>query len=106
MELINRQDAIDAICEEWCGVKNCDCKYPFDLTVDDSPFCDGCDDVEIIKSLPTVIDYDPPTTNYIPKSGMNDQCSLCKIRKWCDKDEPEEDWSCPSYIHWQSDEGD
>lgn len=25
---------------------------------------------------------------------MNNQCLNCKIRKWCDWDEPEEDWTC------------
>ena len=28
---------------------------------------------------------------------MNDQCIDCKIRKWCDWDEPEEDWTCGYY---------
>lgn len=28
---------------------------------------------------------------------MNDQCHNCKIRKWCDWEEPEEDWTCERY---------
>lgn len=28
---------------------------------------------------------------------MNDQCVVCKIRKWCYRDEPQEDWTCDYY---------
>lgn len=28
---------------------------------------------------------------------MNDQCLNCKIRKWCYREEPEEDWTCDYY---------
>lgn len=28
---------------------------------------------------------------------MNDQCLDCKIRKWCDRDESQEDWTCDYY---------
>lgn len=28
---------------------------------------------------------------------MNDQCANCKIRKWCYRTEPKEDWTCGSY---------
>ena len=28
---------------------------------------------------------------------MNDQCVNCKIRKWCYREEPEEDWTCDYY---------
>lgn len=28
---------------------------------------------------------------------MNDQCTNCKIRKWCYRTEPKEDWTCGSY---------
>ena len=28
---------------------------------------------------------------------MNEQCDMCKYRKWCTKQEPEEDWSCNDY---------
>ena len=29
---------------------------------------------------------------------MNQQCSECKIRKFCTKDEPKEDWTCDDYV--------
>lgn len=29
---------------------------------------------------------------------MNQQCSECKIRKFCTQDEPEEDWTCTDYV--------
>lgn len=28
---------------------------------------------------------------------MNDQCTVCKIRKWCYRDEPQEDFTCDYY---------
>ena len=28
---------------------------------------------------------------------MNDQCLNCNIRKWCYREEPEEDWTCDYY---------
>ena len=28
---------------------------------------------------------------------MNDQCIDCKIRKWCYREEPTEDWTCDHY---------
>ena len=28
---------------------------------------------------------------------MNEQCLNCKIRKWCYRDEPQEDWTCDYY---------
>lgn len=28
---------------------------------------------------------------------MNNQCMNCKIRKWCYREEPEEDWTCSSH---------
>ena len=28
---------------------------------------------------------------------MNDQCAICKIRKFCSLEEPDEDWTCESY---------
>ena len=28
---------------------------------------------------------------------MNDQCINCKIRKWCYREEPTEDWTCDHY---------
>lgn len=47
-DLISREDAIDAICKEWCYVTYGNCPH-----VDDGFTCDGCDDVKAIKSLPS-----------------------------------------------------
>lgn len=51
-DYIKRQDAIDETCQDWCGCDNKDCKHPFNPARDDGPWCDGCDGVESIKSLP------------------------------------------------------
>lgn len=49
-DLIDRQQAIDAVCMEWCGVKHQDCKHPFDDEEDDYYWCDGCETV--LRTLP------------------------------------------------------
>ena len=54
MNLIDKQAAIDAICNDWCGTSNADCKNPFDPATDDYYYCDGCGDVELIKALPSL----------------------------------------------------
>lgn len=52
-DLISRQDAIDGICMDWCGVYHKDCTHPFDISHDDYYYCNGCIDVETIKALPS-----------------------------------------------------
>lgn len=48
MTLIKREDAIDAICDEWCYVTYSNCPH-----CDDGFKCDGCDDVKRLESLPS-----------------------------------------------------
>lgn len=48
MTLIKREDAIDAICKEWCYVTYGNCPH-----VDDGFVCDGCDDVKALNALPS-----------------------------------------------------
>ena len=47
-DLISREDAIDAICDEWCYVTYSNCPH-----CDDGFKCDGCDDVKRLESLPS-----------------------------------------------------
>ena len=44
-KLIDINMAIDAICNEWCGVNHKDCKHPFNPETDDYYWCDGCETV-------------------------------------------------------------
>lgn len=48
-ELIDRQKAIDALCKSECGWNNAECRHK-----DDMDFCVTCDNVKIIKTLPSV----------------------------------------------------
>ena len=34
----------------------------------------------------------------LKETTMNEQCEQCKIRKFCSKDEPDEDWTCDSFV--------
>lgn len=52
-DTIYRQDAIDAMCQGWCGLDNDKCKYPFDPKQYDGFFCEGCFAVEELKKLPS-----------------------------------------------------
>lgn len=52
-DLISRQDAIDAMCQGWCGLDNDKCKYLFDPKQYDDFFCEGCFAVEELKKLPS-----------------------------------------------------
>ena len=52
-DYIKRKRAIDAICTDWCGTSNADCKNPFNPEKDEYYHCDGCGDVELIKALPS-----------------------------------------------------
>ena len=57
-KLININVAIDAICNEWCGVSHKDCKHPFNPETDDYYWCDGCETV--LDTLPNL----PPAPLY------------------------------------------
>ena len=71
-----RQAAINAICQNWCGTSNADCKNPFNPEKDEYYHCDGCGDVELIKALPSAqpevrpIDYQ--------------DCSNAMLKMWMD----------------------
>ena len=52
-DLIRRQDAIDAICHDWCLCNHSECKHIFDMKKDESYWCDGCTDVNVLIQLPT-----------------------------------------------------
>lgn len=47
-KLISQQAAIDALCKSECGCNNAECRHR-----DDTDFCVTCDNVKIIKSLPS-----------------------------------------------------
>ena len=47
-KLISLQTAIDALCKSECGWSNAECRHK-----DDTDFCVTCDNVKIIKSLPS-----------------------------------------------------
>ena len=68
-DCISRQQAIDAVCMEWCGVKHQDCKHPFDVENDDYYWCDGCETV--LQTLPDL----PPAQPEIIR------CKDCRWRK-------------------------
>ena len=67
-DTISRQDAINAICKDWCGSLHKDCKTPFNQETDEYYHCDGCGDVETLLSLPSA------TTEII-------MCKDCKYYK-------------------------
>ena len=48
-DLIDRQMTIDALCKSECGWNNAECRHK-----DDTDFCVTCDNVKIIKSLPSI----------------------------------------------------
>ena len=47
-KLISQQAAIDALCKSECGWNNAECRHK-----DGTDFCVTCDNVKIIKSLPS-----------------------------------------------------
>lgn len=51
-DLIDRQKAIDALCKSECGWNNAECRHKGDA--DNADFCVTCDNVKIIKSLPSM----------------------------------------------------
>lgn len=66
-KLIDINVAIDAICNEWCGVSHKDCKHPFNPETDDYYWCDGCETV--LDTLPNLPSAEPEIAENI---------SLCK----------------------------
>lgn len=48
MDTVSRQAAIDALCKSECGCNNAECRHR-----DNTDFCVTCDNVKIIKSLPS-----------------------------------------------------
>ena len=68
-DLIWRQATMDAICKDWCNERRSNCIYPFDKNKDDYYYCDGCDDVEIIKNMPSA-QPEPKTGEWIKATGM------------------------------------
>lgn len=62
MTLIKREDAIDAICKEWCYVTYGNCPH-----VDDGFVCDGCDDVKALNALPSAEARWIPCSDRLPK---------------------------------------
>ena len=71
-DLISRQDAIDAICKEWCYVTYGNCPHS-----DDGFACDGCDDVKAIQALPSA---EPKTGEWVRKDDglfFWYECSEC-----------------------------
>ena len=70
-KLISQQAAIDALCKSECGWNNAECRHK-----DDTDFCVTCDNVKIIKSLPSAQ----------PKP---------EIGHWVEiGDEPYDEWEC------------
>ena len=61
-DLIDRQKVIDALCKSECGWNNAECRHK-----DGTDFCVTCDNVKIIKSLPSV-QPERKTGRWIPVS--------------------------------------
>lgn len=60
-DLIDRQEAIDAVCMEWCNVKHQNCEHPFDVEKDDCYWCDGCETA--LRTLPDLPSAQPEYTD-------------------------------------------
>ena len=96
---VYKQTAINAICQDWCGTSNENCKNPFDPTTDDCFFCDGCGEVELIKALPStdaveVVRCEDCKCFDIAKNGVNGFCTKLgipfDIYDYCSLGEPRE----------------
>ena len=61
-KLISQQAAIDALCKSECNLNNAECRHK-----DDTDFFVTCDNVKIIKSLPS-IQTERKTGRWIPVS--------------------------------------
>ena len=72
-DLISRQDVIDAICMDYCGVHHEDCTHPYK---DDYYYCEGCGDVDTIKALPSA-DPERKTGKWMVDKYGAEYCSEC-----------------------------
>lgn len=102
-DTISRQEAIDAVCMEWCGVKYQECEHPFDIENDESYWCDGCETV--LKTLPNLPSAQPEIIRckyckhygvaWLKKDGTDDRrykSSVCLRGKYAVEHKP--DWYC------------
>lgn len=91
-ELIYRQDAIEGICKEWCGcdedrIKRCNAdphRGEYDEEYDSDKFhCDGCDDVVVIRELPSA---QPEYEELTPEEAASEIASgsIMSARYWLD----------------------
>ena len=71
-DLIDRQMTIDALCKSECGWNNAECRHK-----DDTDFCVTCDNVKIIKLLPSA----QPEQHEIGYS----ECANAMLKMWIDK---------------------
>ena len=72
-DLIRRQNAIDAVCMEFCGTRYKDCQNPFNEETDEYYHCEGCYSVNILNDLPSA----QPEQRWIPCSER-----LPEVRQW------------------------
>ena len=74
-KLISQQAAIDALCKSECGWNNAECRHK-----DGTDFCVTCDNVKIIKFLPSIHSehktgqWIPDNTDYYRTKFI---CSAC-----------------------------
>ena len=72
MRLIDADAAIDALCKSECGWNNAECRHK-----DGTDFCVTCDNVKIIKSLPSA-QPERKTGRWIPDgSELGIKCNKC-----------------------------
>lgn len=72
-DAVSRQAAIDALCKSECGWNNVECRHK-----DGTDFCVTCDNVKIIKSLPS-IQPERIKGHWIAITSWNNtyKCSVC-----------------------------
>ena len=72
-KLISQQAAIDALCKSECGWNNAECGHR-----DNTDFCVTCDNVKIIKSLPSA-QSERIKGHWIAITSWNNtyKCSVC-----------------------------
>lgn len=103
-DLIDRQAAIDAICMEWCCVKNSGCQHVYDIRDGEYRYCDGCDDVDVIKALPSA--QPEPLTDkeqriFLAAMGREEEVCKQTDEECRDCREPYEDslvWVCKEIV--------
>ena len=72
---VNRQVAIDAICDDWCGYTNANCPHGSEA----EHYCYGCDAIHILKTLPPSQTPSRPQAEMIQESYYSNKlvCSNC-----------------------------